>query len=85
MNRSVELRCGCSKRPLLGKGGRDAHGKWFFHVKVFKQHRVYGEIIANSGTVRVRCRECLRWHVVKIRMESLEMREQPLPSTLVER
>jgi hypothetical protein len=84
VKREVELRCCCSRRPLLGVGGRDANGKPYLHVKIFKQHRVYGEIIADSGTVRVRCRECLRWHRITIRVERLEMVEQPLPASLVE-
>lgn len=61
-----DLRCFCSRRPLLAKCGRDERGEPFIWVKVFKQGRIYGEVVATSGTVKLRCRECLRWHQVKI-------------------
>ncbi len=70
---SLEVRCVCSKRPLLGMGGRDASGKPYFHVKVFKQSRVFGEVIVTSGSAMVRCRDCLRWFTVTIKTTSMKV------------
>lgn len=71
MDKGVELRCSCSKRPLLGIGYRDpSTNEPRLHVKVFKQGRVFGEMIATSGTVHLRCRECGRWSKVHIRRVS---------------
>lgn len=68
MKSGVELRCQCSKRPLLGIGYRDPFtGEPRLHVKIFKQGRVFGEMIATSGVVHLRCRECDRWSKVTIR------------------
>lgn len=79
MRGELELRCVCSKHPLLGVCGRDAlTGDPFIHVKVFKQGRVFGEMIAHSGPVRIRCRDCLHWNVVTIRGD-VSMRPAPLP------
>lgn len=69
-------RCFCSKRPILGIIGHDAEGT-YLHVKVYKQSRIYGEIIAYSGLVRVRCRECLRWHQVRIRKMTADFEQIP--------
>ena len=79
--REAELRCCCADRPLLAVCGRDAHGQPFVHIKIFKQGRVYGEVVA-TGDVRVRCRECRRWHVVTIRREAVQFKEQPLPASI---
>lgn len=63
----LELRCYCSSRPLLARCGRDpVTGEPWVHVKTWKQKRLYTEVIATGGTVRIRCRECLRWMNVKI-------------------
>lgn len=59
-----ELRCMCSRRPLLATYGIDKDGRLFVHVKVYKQSRLFGEVVA-YGDVKLRCRECLRWHQVK--------------------
>lgn len=85
MSEPVEIRCTCRVRPLLGKALRDAQGKWYLHIKVYRQQRIYAEIIADSGTVRVKCRECLCWHTIKIRHYSnlgLEVKEERLPSAI---
>jgi hypothetical protein len=62
-----QLKCFCARKPMLAMYGVDAQGKLFIHVKVWKQNRIYGEILITEGTVKLRCRECLRWHTVKIR------------------
>ncbi len=47
--------------------GVDKHGKLYVHVRIWKQDRIFGELVVTEGTVRICCRECLRWHTVKIR------------------
>lgn len=59
-----ELRCFCARNPLLATFGLDEEGKLYIHVKVYKQQRVYGEVLITEGTVRLHCRECFRWHKV---------------------
>lgn len=62
---SNELRCFCNRKPLLATYGiyKD---QLYVHVKVHKQARIYGEVLVTGGTVRIHCRECLRWHTVRI-------------------
>jgi hypothetical protein len=64
---SNQLRCFCSRKPLLATYGLDEKGKVYVHVKIYKQARIYGELLITEGVVKVRCRECLRWHRVVIR------------------
>lgn len=66
-SKTGEMRCFCSRRPLLAKYGRDPKGELFLHIKVFKQARLYAEIrVSANAQVRITCRECLREHRVKI-------------------
>ena len=62
----IPLRCYCNGHPLLAMCGVDEHGEPWVHVKVWKSQRLYAEMIASSGVVRLRCRKCLRWHRVRI-------------------
>lgn len=77
-----ELRCFCSRNPLLATFGLDEQGKLYVHVKVFKQNRIFGEVLVTEGTVKLHCRECLRWHKVVMRQPGkAELEEtQPDPS-----
>lgn len=82
--REIDLRCECSRRPLLAKAGRDSKGQPYVHVKIYKQRRIYGEIVVTEGTVRLRCRECFRWFVVRI-VEGAPrplFRQEPLPDAI---
>lgn len=63
-----ELRCFCSRGPLLATYGLDAEGSLYVHVRIFKQRRIFGEVLITEGTVRLHCRECLRWHTVVIKV-----------------
>lgn len=56
------LRCFCGRKPLLATYGRDEHGKVYVHIKVYKQDRIFGEVLVYGGDIRIHCRECLRWH-----------------------
>lgn len=63
--------------------GRDAVTRQpFVWMRVYKQGRVYGEMVATSGDVRIRCRECLRWHVVQIRVNKVDFREEAMPTSI---
>lgn len=66
---SDDLRCFCHLRPRLAIWGTDSEGQPFLHIKVFKAGKVYGEIIITGpiAGVKLRCRECFRWHRVNIR------------------
>lgn len=79
--RPLELRCSCRRAPLLAVCGRDASGGLFVHVKVFKQGRVFGEIVA-EGPVRLRCRECNRWNRVDIKSPTAQLIDEPLPESI---
>lgn len=59
-----ELRCFCSRAPLLAMYGLNEQGRTYVHIKVYKQRRIYGESIHYGGEVRIKCRECLRWNVI---------------------
>lgn len=61
-----DLRCFCRTEPLLAVYGIDEHSQLYVHVKIYKQSRIFGEVIVTGGVVRLRCRECLRWHKVRI-------------------
>lgn len=76
-----ELRCFCSRKPLLAMYGINEKGQLYIHIRVFKQDRIFGEMVAISGEVKLRCRDCLRWHSVRMRVEKPELIEStdPLP------
>jgi hypothetical protein len=61
-----ELRCVCRTQPLLAVYGVDEDGYLYVHIKIFKQGRIYGEVVASGGVVRLRCRECYHWQRVRI-------------------
>lgn len=65
-----ELRCFCSRRPLLAVYGVDEKGRLYIHQRVYKQNRVFGETVFYGGTVALLCRECLRWQQVTIQDRS---------------
>ena len=82
-NKKNELRCFCSRLPLLAVYGIDEHGKLFVHIRVFKQRRIYGEVLVTEGTVKLHCRECLRWHTVVIKQPGTAILEEDKLSPLV--
>jgi len=61
-----ELRCFCSRKPLLAVYGVDEKGRLYVHQRVYKANRVFGETIFYGGVVALLCRECLRWQEVII-------------------
>lgn len=75
-----ELRCFCSRGPLLAMYGLDHDGNLYVHVRIYKQNRVFGDILYIGGTVKIMCRECLRWHKVKIVQPNVaKLEETPVP------
>jgi hypothetical protein len=75
-----ELRCFCARSPLLATYGIDSKGSLYVHVKIFKQRRIFGEMIVTGGTVKIHCRECFRWHSVIIRQPGAAvLKEEPSP------
>lgn len=75
-----ELRCFCRGEPLLAMYGIDTDGGLYVHVKIYKQGRVYGEIIYKGGIANIRCRNCLRWNRVVFVANSakLEVTDPPV-------
>ena len=61
-----ELRCFCGDNTLLAIIKRDANGKPLVHIKIYKAKRIFGEIIFVLGEMEVRCRDCWRWHKIRI-------------------
>lgn len=83
--REKELRCFCAGEPLLGTYGVDSRGKLFVHVKIWKQKRIYGELVFTGGVVKMRCRNCLRWHRVMFREDAATLSESRAPEVPLER
>lgn len=76
-----KLNCFCARKPLLAMCGVDARGKVYVHVKVYKQHRVFAEIIAYDGEVKLNCRECYRWHTIRFKANNkAELQETAEPA-----
>ncbi len=84
MPREGDLRCFCRKKPLLARYGRDRKGALYVHVKIYKQDRVFGEILLEGGgTARIRCRDCLRWHTIRIRQpQAVDFSPEELPESI---
>lgn len=68
-----DLRCGCPHRTKLGEWGRNAEGAAYLHIRIFKGGRIFGEVLATSGTVTVLCRDCGRWMTVRIRPADVDV------------
>ena len=77
--REKELRCFCRGEPLLATYGIDSKCKLFVHVKIYKQNRIYGELVFEGGIVKIRCRNCLRWHRVMFQEYAATLSEDQAP------
>lgn len=78
-----ELRCFCLRRPLLAVYGLDSHNCVYVHIKVYKNRRVYGEVLVKQGSqISIRCRECLRWYSLSLSTSVPKLIEIPVPETL---
>lgn len=83
----IELRCVCESQTLLALCGTDADsGDSYVWVKVFKSvgrgnpPKLFAEIVVTSGEFRMRCRSCLRWNLVVIRRQGVDMNPAKLPA-----
>ena len=76
-----ELRCFCRGEPLLATYGVDGRGALFVHVKIYKQNRLYGELVFEAGIVKIRCRNCLRWHRVIFKERVAQLSEDRAPES----
>ena len=56
------IECVCSRKPLLARAGR-MRGKAFLWIK---NVRARFDITVTSGEVRIKCRECNRYHTIVI-------------------
>lgn len=77
--REKELRCFCRGKPLLATYGKNSMEKLFVHVKIYKQDRIYGELVFEGGEVKIRCRNCLRWHRVIFKEQVAALAEDKAP------
>lgn len=83
MDEPLEVRCFCSRRPLIAVCGRDSRsGEGFVHIKTWKGQRLYAEVVVTSGTAHIRCRECLRWHRIRIVRDQVQIEEHKLPESI---
>lgn len=74
-----QIRCFCSRKPLLAMYGKGEDGEPYIHILVYKQRRIYGDIhIDGDANCRIRCRECLRVHRIRIitRRRRLELEQE---------
>ena len=79
----LEVRCFCRRKPLLAICGRDTKsGEPFIHIRSAKGDKLNVEVVITSGTARVRCRECERWHKIRIKHVNIESEPEELPSSL---
>lgn len=76
-----ELRCFCARKPLLAVYGLDEKGHLYIHVKIYKQDRIFGEILITEGKVELHCRECLRWQRVRMIQSGKPVLEETRPPT----
>ena len=79
-----ELRCFCGRKPLLATYGVDDSGQLFVHVKIWKQRRIFGELVVKGGEVKMRCRECFRWHTIRIIGKRATLEETLRPNVIEE-
>jgi len=78
-----EVRCFCHRKPLLAVCGVDTDtGQAFIHVKSWKGGRLYTEMVVTAGTASIRCRECLRWHKLKITQAKVDVQQEKLPASI---
>lgn len=63
---------------MIALAGRDTAGEPFVWMRVYKNKRIYGEMVATSGVVMLRCRECFRWHRITIKKD-VQVTEADLP------
>lgn len=80
-----ELRCFCRRRPLLAVYGLDSHNNVYVHIKVYKNRRIYGEVLVMQGSkISIHCRECLRWYTLDVGASSPKLVETSAPESIAQ-
>jgi len=82
MSSDLEIRCSCSRAPLLALAGTGSDGVPYIHVKAYKQQKIITELVITSGIVRLRCRNCNRWLTLNVKTETVTVRNEPLPPSI---
>jgi hypothetical protein len=59
------LVCTCARKPLLARVGI-LQGAPFLEIKASKSGRPLVDVVVTEGTVVIRCRECFRFHRIKV-------------------
>lgn len=78
----VQIRCICTARPILAIARASTAGTRFVHIKIYKQKKIYGEIVIEEGLVRIRCRSCGRWYSLHVRHDSHKAVAEKLPKEI---
>lgn len=61
------LRCDCHRRTVLAMFGRDEKtGEPIVHVRTWRNNKIHVDVVVTSGVVRVLCRDCGRYHVIRM-------------------
>ena len=79
-----DLRCTCSRSTKLAEYGATKDGKPYVWLRIFKQARVFGEVIATSGDVNIRCRDCGRFTLVTIRRADIDVVDDATPAAFAQ-
>jgi hypothetical protein len=63
--------------------GRDTRTQApFVHVKTWRGGKLYAEVVVTQGIARLRCRNCYRWHTVRIVKDSMNVKSEPMPDSI---
>lgn len=81
-DRTEEFRCPCTYHPLLAIVGIDQEGKGYVHVKAYKRQELITEVVVTDGVAHIRCRECLRFHTIRIVKSTVSRTDEKLPESI---
>jgi hypothetical protein len=59
--------------------GTDTNGRAYIHVRIYKGHRVYGEVFT-THPVSILCRMCGLWWNINIINDEITMKKRQAPS-----
>lgn len=82
MLQDVEIRCNCAKRVLLAVARHTEEGRWVIHLRAFKGSQLIMEAVCEDGPLRVRCRECMMWHLINVKIRPTIKWEDKLPDDI---
>lgn len=75
----VQIRCICTARPILAIARVSSSGTRYVHIRIYKQRKVYGEIVIEEGLVRMKCRSCGHWYSLHVKRDSHKAIAEDLP------